>query len=142
MTHSQEILDDHQQLDGLLRDLRVVSNWEPGHFQNPSVLAQLGKDLHSLYVRLEAHFAIEEKGHYLTEVMRRRPQARPALETLHAEHPELLGRVRSLQAFLESSGPASRNPRTLKRELLFVLDRLKDHERKETRLLQEVFGGG
>jgi len=140
LNNTQGILNDHQHLDGLLRDLRVVSGWNPALFLEPSVRARLLRDLGALHARLVSHFAIEERGSYLAEIGQRRPAARPKLEKLHAEHRALLDQVEGVLNLCNASPLEGKFDRfDFQRNLLALLNALHEHERQETLLIQEVF---
>ncbi len=138
MSGHRIILEEHERLDILLRDLRTVSHWETDILQERKVLLQLARDLRSLQARLREHFSTEETGAYMSEISDRKPSARAELQALHNEHGMFLDLLVSLEnACLEENhaGGAA----AIRLRLGQLLDLLKLHERRETALIHDVF---
>ena len=139
MTDHRTILNEHDALDTLLRDLRVVSTWSIHLLQQRKVRSQLAGDLRALKEYLLRHFATEESGSYLEEISVRQPSARAALLELHQEHSVFLDQVTSLEESCMEHDEDAYVPGDLAARLVELLDMLKRHESRETALLQEVF---
>jgi len=139
MTNHKTILDDHRQLDILLRDLRVVCAWEASIVQQHSVRAKLANDVRALKDRLRHHFATEESGAYLEEISIRKPDARKLLLELHSEHLPFLHLLTAVEKDCMERDKEGAGSPDLQIKLLHVLDLLKMHEQRETALIREVF---
>lgn len=140
MSDHKVILDDHQQLGVLLRDLRSVSHWSSDLLRESSVRRKLARDLHSLQARLRQHFSVEESGNYLEEISNRKPAARATLRSLHDEHGMILSLLSDLESACLGMDDGAGAPGAIQQRLGQLLDMLKLHERRETALIKEVFG--
>ena len=114
--------------------LRKMLGWLT-HADDAAALAALLADLSEYLVR---HFAREEaEGGFFEYVLTHAPQHADHIEALRAEHVELLAQAADVRAIIDPpTGPASVTMRERVAALVFSL---KQHERLETRLLQDAF---
>jgi hemerythrin HHE cation binding domain-containing protein len=139
MSDHKTVLNDHVQLDALLRDLRIVCSWEPGVIQQYDVRARLANDIRALKDQLRRHFATEESGSYLEEITSRKPDARKTLLELHSEHIPFLNLLTGVEKGCTEYDEKAGGEPDLQIKLRHVLDLLKLHEQRETALIREVF---
>lgn len=139
MSDHKVVLDEHERLEVLVRDLRMVSNWEPDLLKAETVRRRLAGDLESLQVRLREHFDTEESGSYLDEIRSRNPSAAVILKQVQQEHGVMLERLSALQGACTGAGEGSGAPEAIQQRLTEILDMLHRHERRETALINEVF---
>jgi hypothetical protein len=83
---------------------------------------------------LTRHFATEETGGYMSEVIAMRPESSRAAERLVAQHDQLLGRLAAIRGHLAADDLAYGRA-----ELARFLTALEAHERAEVELVQEAF---
>ncbi len=139
MSDHKLVLEEHERLDILLRDLRTISKWNPELLQLEKVRVKLGQDLQSLEVRLREHFDTEESGYYLEEISGRKSGAGNALLALQAEHPVFLRILSEIQDQCRQKETDPSLDEKLLKKLSQLLKWLKVHEAKENALIQEVF---
>jgi hypothetical protein len=83
---------------------------------------------------LREHFAAEEQEGYFGALVEEKPELRSQIERLRVEHRE----IAALAAELEAGSPAWDAERQSR--LGRLLDRFRDHERAEAKMLQDFFG--
>ena len=133
------VLNDHERLNVLLKDLRVVSHWDANLLQEMQVRIKLSFELQSLKQLLQRHFETEESGAYMDEIRSRAPSAAVPLRKLQAEHPLLLEKLSELNSTCIQKELMAAALVELLQELTSILDLLKQHEAKETELIKSVF---
>lgn len=139
MESAKGVLQEHEDLNVLVRDLSKVSRWDATLLLEEPVSRRLRADLHSICVQLQRHFETEEAGHYLEEIGHRNPEARDELKSLHDEHPRLMARFQKAREHFESA--LHQAPEVFQELLLEAIQLLRRHEARETALVKKVFGG-
>lgn len=144
MEGHKEVLSQHHALDVLLRDLRMVTQWDPQLLGDEKVRMRFVWDLHALQARLRDHFQTEESGAYLEEITSRKPDAGDLLLELQSEHRVFLVQLASMEKTCQENGQTNDVIiyKSVLTNLLLTLDLLKRHEEKENYLIKEVFQGG
>jgi len=101
--------------------------------------AQLARRLVDLHDKLVVHFRHEERDGLFETLTRISPGATRKVDLLTAEHRGMLDEVRAVMssAMRYSEGAELENPH-LRRRLVELLDRLKEHEQDETDLMQRL----
>ena len=101
--------------------------------------ADLSRRLVELHDKLVLHFRREERDGLFETLTRISPGATRGVELLSAEHRAILAEVRAMMsgALQYSEGAKPENPH-LRRRLVTLLDRLKEHEQDETDLMQRL----
>ena len=96
----------------------------------------LSEKLLKLYDQLVEHFREEETSGALEELRRRHPQAVDDIALIRCEHEEILQDLRETleTCMIYAEGKALENPR-LRRAILDVLQKLRNHERRESDLI-------
>jgi hypothetical protein len=102
-----------------------------------------GETLEEVCTRLRAtqtqvtrHFRLEEKNGFLTDVAEREPRLDRAVEHLVAEHREL---AQSLDTLVRKARATSVLDNALREAIRGWIARLRDHEARETDLIQDAF---
>lgn len=139
MGNHKQVMEEHAQLDVLLRDLRVVSVWSPHLLQDEKVRSKLAMDLASLRIRLMEHFETEESGSYMEEICSRKPSAGETLQSFHLEHKVFLQLVDFMENVCGKGDLPDSDYGEMLRKMSWLLDILKAHEQRETALIKEVF---
>jgi len=88
---------------------------------------------------LEAHFAHEEAGGYMADVVSRAPHLQPTVRRLELQHPMLLEKATKLNMLARSGVESPPWWRELRNEFDSLRQELLDHERQENMLVQEAF---
>lgn len=94
---------------------------------------QLREHLTALRQVLAPHFATEEEGGYLHEVVDARPDLSRRAETIGAQHHEILQHIDLTLGSVSDKGLPS-----LAADAQAVIDRIRDHEAAERALIQEA----
>ncbi len=136
---AQEIRKEHEALIALMRRLQaeVIA---PRHSWT-----LLAEDLRVFLKHLRRHFELEEEGGFMEDILWRWPQAASQVDALRAEHTRLLQEAERLihRSDQVMNGPPARAWAEACHRLLSAI---REHERKENRLIQELFyidvGGG
>jgi len=138
----EQVKREHREFKAMSADLRGFLDrprplaGEPGHHDWASDLARRLVDLHD---KLVVHFRHEERDGLFETLTRISPGAARKIELLSAEHRGMLDEVRAVMssAMRYSEGAAIENPH-LRRRLIELLDRLREHEQDETDLMQRL----
>jgi hypothetical protein len=134
------IVADHHALRHEANDLLVLAEHgrELDHALRNALVERLGR----LCERLRVHFALEEDGGYLREVLARRPGLGVHVARLEHEHEVMLAEGTALARQLLSAPP----PRDVRVRIVCLLETLREHELAEHDLIQEALvvdlGGG
>jgi hypothetical protein len=134
------IVADHHALRRESSELLVLAEHarELDHTLRTTLVERLGR----LCERLRVHFALEEDGGYLSEVLVRRPGLRVHVTRLQRQHGTMLAEGTAIASLLLSMPP----PRDVRVRVIRLLESLREHELAEHDLLHEALvadlGGG
>ena len=122
------LAEEHRRLQGRIEAVReaVLSGfrWDDARL----VLADLRDTL-------DGHFALEEEGGYLSEVLSIAPHHGRAVARLASEH----DRLRTRLALLVAEALMARSRESLRENVADFLARLAEHERRENEIVQVTF---
>jgi len=127
--------DDHGALLAMLGRLRahhVSLLLDP-----PETDSSLAPLVEELKIRLVAHFAAEENDNYFGSLVTQNPFLRDPVEELRSDHRRIERAVTDLQDAVWRGGAA----RLLATHLGNLLERLQDHERRESIVVREFLSG-
>ncbi len=134
------IMADHHALRREADDLMVLA--EHGRDLDHPLRTALVERLSRLGARLQVHFALEEEGGYLREVLARRPGLGVHVARLEHEHEVMLADAAVLSHQLLTVPP----PYDVRARIVRLLETLREHELAEHDLIQEALvvdlGGG
>lgn len=134
------IVADHHALRRESSELLVLA--EHARELDHAVRATLVERLGRLCERLRVHFALEEDGGYLSEVVVRRPGLQVRVVRLQRQHGTILAEGAALARLLLSMPP----PHDARGRVIRLLESLREHELAEHDLLHEALvadlGGG
>lgn len=99
-------------------------------------MPRLQSQLQTVQTEVKEHFQFEEQGGYLAVVLERKPQLKRTVEELRQEHDRLAG---SLQELVRHCQHAITIEPELVAEIQGWMHRLRDHEARENKLVQETF---
>jgi hemerythrin len=106
------------------------------HASSRVTAAEVRARLSAVRAHLADHFRYEEQGGYMEAVRLREPQLERTIQQLGDEHPRLL---RLLDALLAESTGATRLDDRFREEVRAWIEGVRQHEARETRLVQDVF---
>ena len=139
---AKTILQDHEEIKSLLNDVReFLGKPRPalearGYHRWAS---RLSRHLVKLHDRMFQHFRFEERTGILEELLLAHPNASRRIESLVVDHEEILAEVRRLTAasmkYGENKPPEDVH---LRKRMMDILDRLEQHEKAETELIQRL----
>ena len=127
-----KLLNDLRRLEDAVRPRSKSGQWE--------INARLVATLRDV----SEHFAYEERYGYMDGVSAREPRLEGAIWKLLCEH----GRLRhSLDAIVANTAAATADNRKIRRDVRLWIRRLREHEARETELIEAMFppdlrGGG
>jgi len=138
-TVADEILREHEVVREIIRQLELLV--EEGGFveQEPEWSRRLSNELAAFRRHLQRHFALEEEGGFMLDVVTLMPHASEQVEKLRQEHDEILRAVDELirDAGLLVSG-SSLMAMEFRDRVLQVLSTIRRHETEENELIQRV----
>jgi hypothetical protein len=140
----ERILREHRELRSLLDDLSLFTV-EPrpgiGEMGYHTWGASLSRHLVELHDRLFRHFRTEDESGFFEQIRKQRPRYAKVVDRILEEHPLLLVEIQSMvgDCLAYSTGSEPDDPR-LRLRLRTLLDRLGDHEERESDLLQRLHG--
>jgi hemerythrin-like domain-containing protein len=126
-----DLAEAHRELLGNLRQLEQAADALPDGDEG-ELLARL----EATRARLDNHFRFEEANGYMQAVLDRAPQLERKVQHLRDEHGELR---QSLDALTRRAGGAQVAPQRFREGLKEWVGRLRDHEKRENLLVEDVF---
>jgi hemerythrin-like domain-containing protein len=140
LTIAEQILREHEVVREIIRQLEMML--EEGLVLGPD--AHWGGRLHDELLafrrHLQRHFALEEAGGFMLDVVALMPQAAERVEQLRHEHGQILAAVDELISRSNSlTWGVSSSFVEFHHRVLEVLSVLKHHEAVENRLIQRAF---
>jgi iron-sulfur cluster repair protein YtfE (RIC family) len=138
----QQVLDEHDEIRGLISDLRgFLEDNRPriGEEGCHRWATKLSGTLVELHDQLFRHFRYEASVGLLDKLEEEHPGASRQIATLRTDHDEILTGVRDLMTdtLRYSEGSEIEDPH-LRVRLTGILDRLGEHEKTETDLVQRL----
>ena len=98
----------------------------------PELLARLG----ATRTHITEHFRFEEKNGYMHSVRSREPRLERTIQQMGDEHGEL---AHTMDAIVEEAGATTKLDETFWEKVRSWIERIRDHETRETALFQEAF---
>lgn len=136
ITDTVERLARHRELLAVLIDeLHDLLN-EPDDPANDRFLVEI---VDQMLENLDRQFELEEQDGYLADVLDEYPNWHPQVKHLLEEHHMLHEHLRQIRDRLESQVRVRTAPTAIRRQLIDWIDAYRQHDRRETDLLQEAF---
>jgi hemerythrin-like domain-containing protein len=143
---SQQTLIEHGMLKHITEALRLAIGWKLDGGNAARKLSTVRFITRSLQRHLDHQWALEESDGYMDAALSLSPHLSKRVNALKKEHEEFRRIVPETVDRLEQIAPADHTAlENVCSQLLALLQKLDDHTRKETALLQEAFereGGG
>ena len=118
----------------LLKDLRTLE--ECACSRSSESLANLRVRLGATRTHVREHFRLEEQDGYMDIVRKREPRLERAVQQLADEHQLLM---QSLDALISEFWAATSLDSAFPEKVQAWVERIRDHEARETRLVQDAF---
>ena len=133
-----QLQQEHQMIGAAAKELKdlverpVSPHEEPSNWMNSA-----RESLFSLGSHLKTHFAFEEFGGFMEEVVGASPNASPQVECLKQDHQTILAESERLCRMARGGSPSSETSQ-LRKKILHLLELLNQHENAENELVQRV----
>ena len=136
---AEQLQQEHQMIGAAAKELKDLVERPVGpHEEEPSNWLNSVRDsLLSLSSHLKTHFAFEEFGGFMEEVVCASPNASPQVERLKQDHQTILAESERL-CRMARRGSSSSETSQLRKKILHLLELLNRHEHAETELVQRV----
>jgi hypothetical protein len=139
---TEQVLEEHRRLRRDLTDLERLLREAPAAAGAGGWFDELLGQVRALRPRLERHFDLEIASGFFEQIERVWPNAAPKCLGCIRDHERLLAQVDSVLG-LASARPAEEGSvRALVAETRLLIERLRDHENRETELFQTALEGG
>jgi hypothetical protein len=130
---------EHHELQRRLLDLRRMVRDQESDRSNAQRLNCLCLPLADLRKRMQAHFALEETGEVMEEVVIRIPRLAHDAAKIEHEHPELIRRIDEAIRLSETTDPTTEDCVKASDAVEAFVTQMLAHEEAENHLLQQVF---
>lgn len=136
---AEQLQQEHQMIGAAAKELKDLVERRPAspHEEQSSWLNLVRDSLLSLGSHLKTHFAFEEFGGFMEEVVGVSPNASPQVERLKQDHQTILAESERLCRIARAGWPSSEILQ-LRKKILHLLELLNRHEHAENELVQRV----
>ena len=132
-TYLEQVLAEHQELRRLLTNVQRLL--VVGESEKRELIAQVCE----LVDLCEAHFAEEETGGYMHDVIKAAPRLSHRAELLLAQHEHLLESLEALRVLVQSGVESAAWRKRVQQDFAQLARRLGEHESAEYRLVRTLF---
>ena len=132
------VQSQHLRLRVLLRGIEEIFDARSAERESESLVSALHALLTDLNAELPQHFDFEEKTGYFVDIENRAPHRSRELETLRHEHEDFAERTRLLLDRFHDAVHESIHWAEVEDRFTSLSNRLRSHEERENRLIQEV----
>jgi hypothetical protein len=135
---AEQLQQEHQMIGAAAKELKdlVERPVNPDEEQS-NWLTSVRDSLLSLGSHLKTHFAFEEFGGFMEEVVGASPNSSPQVEQLKLDHQAILAESERLCRMARGGSPSSKASQ-LGKKILHLLELLNRHEHAENELVQRV----
>ena len=135
---AEQLQQEHQMIGAAAKELKDLVERRPAspHEEQSSWLNLVRDSLLSLGSHLKTHFAFEEFGGFMEEVVGVLPNV-PQVERLKQDHQTILAESEGLCRMARGGSPSSETSQ-LRKKILHLLELLNRHEHAENELVQRV----
>ena len=135
---AEQLQQEHQMIAAAAKELKdLVEHPVRPHDEQSSWLNSVRDSLLSLGSHLKTHFAFEEFGGFMEEVVGASPNASPQVERLKQDHQTILAESERLCRLARAGSPPSETSQ-LRKKILHLLELLNRHEHAENDVVQRV----
>ena len=133
---AEQLQQEHQMIGAAAKELKDLVE-RPVSPAQSDWLNSVRDSLLSLGSHLKTHFAFEEFGGFIKEVVGASPNASPQVERLKQDHQTILAESERLCRMARGGSPSSEISQ-LRKKILHLLELLNRHEHEENELVQRV----
>ena len=133
---AEQLQQEHQMIGAAAKELKDLVE-RPVSPAQSDWLNSVRDSLLSLGSHLKTHFAFEEFGGFMEEVVGASPNASPQVERLKQDHQAILAESERLCRMARGGSPSSEISQ-LRKKILHLLELLNRHEHEENELVQRV----
>jgi len=133
---AEQLQQEHQMIGAAAKELKDLVE-RPVSPAQSDWLNSVRDSLLSLGSHLKTHFAFEEFGGFIKEVVGASPNASPQVERLKQDHQAILAESERLCRMARGGSPSSEISQ-LRKKILHLLELLNRHEHEENELVQRV----
>lgn len=135
---AEQLQQEHQMIEAAAKELKALVERPVSPNEEQSTWTSSVRDsLLSLGSHLKTHFAFEEFGGFMEEVVSASPNASPQVERLKQDHQAILAESERLCRGARGGSSYSETTQ-LRRKILHLLELLNRHEHAENELVQRV----
>jgi iron-sulfur cluster repair protein YtfE (RIC family) len=135
---AEQLQQEHQMIGAAAKELKdLVERPVSPHEDQSGWLNSIRDSLLSLGSHLKTHFAFEEFGGFMEEVVGASPNASPQVERLKLDHQTILAESERVCRMARGGSPSSETSQ-LRKKILHLLELLNRHEHSENELVQRV----
>lgn len=135
---AEQLQQEHQMISAAAKELKdLVERPLSPREGDSGWMDSLRDSLLSLGAHLKTHFAFEEFGGFMEEVVGTSPNSSPQVDHLKQDHQAILAESEQLCRMASGEAPAP-EPLQLKKKVLHLLEFLNRHEHAENDLVQRV----
>jgi iron-sulfur cluster repair protein YtfE (RIC family) len=135
---AEQLQQEHQMIGVAAKELKdLVERPVSPHEEQSNWPNSIRDSLLSLGSHLKTHFAFEEFGGFMEEVLGASPNASPQVERLKQDHQTILAESERL-CRMTREGSLSSEASQLRKKILHLLELLNRHEHAENELVQRV----
>ena len=135
---AEQLQQEHQMIGAAAKELKdLVERPVSPDEEQSNWLTSVRDSLLSLGSHLKTHFAFEEFGGFMEEVVGASPNSSPQVERLKQDHQTILAESERL-CRMTGGKSASSETSQLRKKILHLLELLNRHEHAETELVQRV----
>jgi hypothetical protein len=135
---AEQLQQEHRMISAATKELKdLVERPVSPLGTNSGWMNSVRESLLSLGAHLKTHFAFEEFGGFMEEVVATSPNSSPQVEHLKQEHQTILAESEQLCRMVSGESPAPELPQ-LRKKVLHLLECLNRHEHAENDLVQRI----
>ena len=131
----EQLQQEHQIIGAVAKELKALVERPESPHEESGWVNSVRDSLHSFDSHLKTHFAFEEFGGFMEEVVGASPNTSPQVERLKQEHQTILAES---QRLCRMADRGSSKTSQLKKKILHLLEILDQHEHAENELVQRV----
>lgn len=139
----EQVVQEHRELHEVMEELRKtfreLAATHEDHAKYGEKVPRLIEALGEMQTQLTQHFATEEDGGYMAEVLKVAPRFGEHAKKLQRQHEEFLGTLAHLRRRVQEFHPDKDRWTNIEEQFDRLLENLKVHEQQENDMLQEAY---
>ena len=137
---SKRIKDDHDAFKDYINKLTALARQDLSPETSTIWGIELNKTLRAFNKELEEHFALEEDGGFMDEILIVAPEQKYAISQLKSEHEMMTNDIQVILKCLTDFSPADKTQIiNMKQRINALLDLLHTHESAENSIIEDTY---